>query len=156
MHNQLSHICLIYEKIIVFYWKNNFIDWSFTEKINEIDEKCAIVLRRNEISLFLTNWKKRTKTVVLNHDERTKFKNPIAPISTGRGGEGIWRFDSNVCETYITYFLKYKLCHSLIQGVPRNTKVLNVFFHNLLSSLIQKRIVTNKTWQPFYRKLISK
>ena len=34
--------------------------------------------------------------------------------------------------------------------------VLNVFFHNLSSSLIQKRIVRNKAWQSFYRKLISK
>ena len=32
LHNQLSHICLIFEKIIIFYWKNNFISLRKRER----------------------------------------------------------------------------------------------------------------------------
>ena len=66
-----------WKKTKQFYSKNNFTEGSFSEKINEIDEKLMIILRRNEIN------EKKKKNGLFTNDVGTKWKkNWMRPISS--------------------------------------------------------------------------
>ena len=66
----------------------------------------------------------------------------------------LWYTAITIHRTHFFLQVYFQKATNNIQGVSRNMKVLFVFFFNLLSCLIPKRIIKNITWGHIIVKLI--